>query len=167
VVEDLKSRKDLLISAVVIILGIFGAFYIHSTLLSSIDNTQYQLRMEKEKNNLLLELKTVDKRAGKEKDVLFASSSSEMLQMVSSFLNRDYITVISLVPSTRKTEDIEKFFVKAKIEIAYRELLILLKDIESMNSLIVLDKVHITKGKGYSSSRKLEVTMDLYTVKKP
>jgi len=167
VVEDLKSRKDLLISLGIIVLGILGSLYIHSSLTTSIDRAQRQLREEREKNDLLIELKTVDKRAGKEKGVLFAKDASEMLQLVSSLMNRDYITVLSLIPSSRKKKDVEKFFVKARIQIAYRELLIFLKDLESLDKLIVIDKIYIAKGKEYNNSKKLDVVLDIYTIKKP
>ena len=74
--------------------------YVHSNNASEIDRLTRKVEVEKEKTDLLLELKATSKKTERLKDLFFAGEPSEMIKRITRLLEKDYIIVDSLTPDT-------------------------------------------------------------------
>jgi len=166
-VNNLQARKDVLVAIAILIVAAFLTFYTHSNQTGQVERLKRQVKNEEEKTDLLLELRTVERKMQQYDGVLFANSVSDLLELMTRLTRKDYIQVESLEPDVNVGRDgVERIYVKASLYLKYEAIQELLEKIEGMHELLVIEDIHISKPRDYAYNQMLFLNIELYTIHK-
>ncbi len=162
--ENIFKRKDLFISIAILIACWPVVKYMNNFFQKKIDITIQRIEEGQKKKRILKELREIKKQLEEQASPLFAEDAQDVIDVVTSIL-KDYpdLKTVSLAPIGvfQKSEFFEKIVLRIKLKGTYSDLIKFLKDLESQDYYINVEKISISKVK----NKKLEMDLKLLTFK--